>query len=310
MASAWRRSAGADRPRTISSISRTVRHTENVAIVRGGRNAARASVVPGWSRTCRSTGLPQRRKRGTSGSRIRATVTATTGSSGSQDPARAGRPGNAASVDQRRRYSRRTCQPATRCRPSGSSARKRSTASSSRHSANTAIRRSCRRSGDTVGAPRRMSARHSAWSRPGVVPADGGRSSALAVAAGGSSARWNVCIIGRAPGSRARILAGSFVDVARRALVTPRMLISQVKDLVRTHYVFPDVASDIADVLDRLAVESTDEPAFAEAATAALRSVNGDRHLRVRHYPDGVPPEKDDEEVRAWFASLAREDGP
>lgn len=98
--------------------------------------------------------------------------------------------------------------------------------------------------------------------------------------------------------------------MARRALVTPRMLISQVKDLVRTHYVFPDVASDIADVLDRLAVESTDEPAFAEAATAALRSVNGDRHLRVRHYPDGVPPEKDDEEVRAWFASLAREDGP
>ena len=33
--------------------------TENVETVRGGRIAASASVVPGWSRTRRSTGFPQ-----------------------------------------------------------------------------------------------------------------------------------------------------------------------------------------------------------------------------------------------------------
>jgi len=88
------------------------------------------------------------------------------------------------------------------------------------------------------------------------------------------------------------------------------MLIAQVQDLVRTHYVFPDVASDIADSLEDLDVDALDEPVFAEAATTALQSINGDRHLRVRHYPEGVPPEKDEDEVRAHFASLARENGP
>ncbi|MEV0889769.1 S41 family peptidase [Promicromonospora sp. MEB111] len=92
--------------------------------------------------------------------------------------------------------------------------------------------------------------------------------------------------------------------------LTPRMLIAQVQDLVRTHYVFPDVARSVADALDELTVDAVDEPTFAEAATTVLQSVNGDRHLRVRHYPEGVPPEQDEEEVRAYFAALAREHGP
>lgn len=88
------------------------------------------------------------------------------------------------------------------------------------------------------------------------------------------------------------------------------MLISQVQDLVRTHYVFPDVADRIAAVLDGVTVDGLDEPVAAKALTTALQSVNGDLHLRVRHYPDGVPPEQDEAEVRAHFAALAREQGP
>ncbi|GAA1525329.1 hypothetical protein GCM10009741_28590 [Kribbella lupini] len=48
------------------------------------------------------------------------------------------------------------------------------------------------REGEMVGAPRVISARHSAWRRPG---ADGGLHRARAVVAGLSSARWNVKIV-------------------------------------------------------------------------------------------------------------------
>jgi hypothetical protein len=87
-------------------------------------------------------------------------------------------------------------------------------------------------------------------------------------------------------------------------------MITEIQDLVRTHYVFPDVALHIAGSLDDLPLDGLDEAALAEAVTAALQSVNGDRHLRVRHYPDGVPPEKGEDEIRAHFAELARLNGP
>jgi hypothetical protein len=51
------------------------------------------------------------------------------------------------------------------------------------------------RSGETVGAPRRISARHSAYRNPGVEGAAGGLRSAPAVVVGRSSARWNVKIV-------------------------------------------------------------------------------------------------------------------
>ena len=50
--------------------------------------------------------------------------------------------------------------------------------------------------------------------------------------------------------------------------------------------------------------------AAAAALTVALQSVNGDRHLRVRHYPEGVPPEDDEADVRAWLAEMALQQGP
>src|SRR4051812_15327078 len=87
------------------------------------------------------------------------------------------------------------------------------------------------------------------------------------------------------------------------------MTITDVQDLVRTHYVFPDAAERIADALASVELDGTG-PEAAAALTAALQSVNGDLHLRVRHYPDGVPPDQDEDEVRAWFASMADEQGP
>lgn len=89
----------------------------------------------------------------------------------------------------------RTCQPAPNSLPRGWSARKVSTAASSSHRANIAIRRSCIRSGETVAAPRRISARHSAYRNPGVEGTLGAFHSAPTVVAGRSSARWNVKIV-------------------------------------------------------------------------------------------------------------------
>jgi hypothetical protein len=87
------------------------------------------------------------------------------------------------------------------------------------------------------------------------------------------------------------------------------MIITTTQDLVRTHYVFADLAEQIADVLSDITI-SGEDAADAAALTTALQSVNGDRHLRVRHYPEGVPPEDDEQDVRAWMAEMALQQGP
>ncbi|MEP9361350.1 S41 family peptidase [Nocardioides sp. CN2-186] len=87
------------------------------------------------------------------------------------------------------------------------------------------------------------------------------------------------------------------------------MITALIQDLVRTHYVFPDVAEQVAGLLDGV-TPTGDDAADAAALTAPLQSVNGDRHLRVQHYPEGVPPDQDEEEVLAWLAEMARTEGP
>ncbi|KHK99427.1 hypothetical protein LK09_01830 [Microbacterium mangrovi] len=85
------------------------------------------------------------------------------------------------------------------------------------------------------------------------------------------------------------------------------MLIDRIRDLVREHYVFPDIAATIADSLDGFVVDETDEPAAAAALTAALQAVNGDGHLRVRYYAEPIEPDPDPGD---FIAGLVREHGP
>ena len=87
------------------------------------------------------------------------------------------------------------------------------------------------------------------------------------------------------------------------------MLIRHIQALVRDHYVFPDVAARICTALDGVRLTGADDADTADTLTRALQSVNGDRHLRVRHYPDGVPPAEDDAAVDAWLGELARAQG-
>ncbi|MFD8697937.1 S41 family peptidase [Kitasatospora purpeofusca] len=70
-------------------------------------------------------------------------------------------------------------------------------------------------------------------------------------------------------------------------------VVDSVADLVREHYVFPDVARELADLLRRRNAEDA-YPAgsgeeLADAVTADLRSVNGDLHLALKHHDVPVP---------------------
>jgi C-terminal processing protease CtpA/Prc len=81
--------------------------------------------------------------------------------------------------------------------------------------------------------------------------------------------------------------------------------------LVRKHivdrYVFPEVAEKVAAVLaDRLAAGAyagfDDEESFAAAVTVDLQSVNGDKHLRLRHKVAELPDREeshDEDEYRS-----------
>ncbi|SEM05308.1 S41 family peptidase [Streptacidiphilus jiangxiensis] len=66
--------------------------------------------------------------------------------------------------------------------------------------------------------------------------------------------------------------------------------------LVAEHYVFPELAEELAALLRRRGAEGayeTDSPEeLAEAVTADLRSVNGDLHLGLKFHTEPVPAEK------------------
>jgi Peptidase family S41/N-terminal domain of Peptidase_S41 in eukaryotic IRBP len=86
-------------------------------------------------------------------------------------------------------------------------------------------------------------------------------------------------------------------------------VVEQVRALVEAHYLYPQVAAAVSQVLAQGLAEgrylAADAPALATAVTADLQSVNGDKHLRLKHHDQALPrraPGDDSEE----FAAMAR----
>ncbi|WP_405835570.1 S41 family peptidase [Streptomyces sp. NBC_01518] len=76
----------------------------------------------------------------------------------------------------------------------------------------------------------------------------------------------------------------------------PAPVIDETTRLLTEHYVFPETAEQLADLLHRRLAEGAydvdDAEELARLVTADLQSVNGDRHLRLRHHADPVPPKQ------------------
>ncbi|MDX2561328.1 S41 family peptidase [Streptomyces sp. TX20-6-3] len=79
-------------------------------------------------------------------------------------------------------------------------------------------------------------------------------------------------------------------------MLVPGPVIDETARLVREQYVFPEIAEQVAGLLrQRLAegaydIDSAEE--LAHLVTADLQSVNGDRHLRLKHHADPVSPQQ------------------
>lgn len=75
--------------------------------------------------------------------------------------------------------------------------------------------------------------------------------------------------------------------------------VAEVCRRLEEHYVFPDVAAKLAEVLRQREGEGAyaglGDPEFATAVTTDLQSVNGDKHLRLRYHVDPVAEDGDAE---------------
>ncbi|WP_308190011.1 S41 family peptidase [Streptomyces sp. MBT42] len=73
-------------------------------------------------------------------------------------------------------------------------------------------------------------------------------------------------------------------------------VIDETAGLVSEQYVFPEIAEQVADLLRRRLAEGAYDVDGAEElaglVTADLQSVNGDRHLRLKHHAEPVSPEQ------------------
>lgn len=76
----------------------------------------------------------------------------------------------------------------------------------------------------------------------------------------------------------------------------PAPVIDEIVRLLIEHYVFPETAEQLAGLLQRRLAEGAygvgDAEELARLVTADLQSLNGDRHLRLKHHADPVSPEK------------------
>ncbi|QFZ72031.1 peptidase S41 [Streptomyces fagopyri] len=76
----------------------------------------------------------------------------------------------------------------------------------------------------------------------------------------------------------------------------PAPVIDETARLLIEHYVFPEIAEQLAGLLQRRLTEGAydvdDAEELARLVTADLQSVNGDRHLRLKHHADPIPPKE------------------
>ncbi|MFI8280980.1 S41 family peptidase [Streptomyces sp. NPDC085929] len=76
----------------------------------------------------------------------------------------------------------------------------------------------------------------------------------------------------------------------------PAPVIGETVRLLTEHYVFPEIAEQLAGLLQRRLAEGTYDVDGAEElarlVTADLQSVNGDRHLRLKHHAEPVSPKQ------------------
>src|ERR1700731_577076 len=94
--------------------------------------------------------------------------------------------------------------------------------------------------------------------------------------------------------------------------VAPDTVVSRVRTLVETHYVFPEAAADISRVLaGGLAAGRYPAGArsLAETVTADLQSVNGDKHLRLLFHEEELAEQApgDDSEQYAAMTQWAEQ---
>ncbi|MET9723717.1 S41 family peptidase [Streptomyces zaomyceticus] len=79
--------------------------------------------------------------------------------------------------------------------------------------------------------------------------------------------------------------------------LAPAPVIDETARLLTEHYVFPEIAEQVVDLLRRRLAEGAYDAESAEElaglVTADLQSVNGDRHLRLKHHIEPVPPKRD-----------------
>ncbi|MFB7592529.1 S41 family peptidase [Streptomyces sp. NPDC056169] len=76
----------------------------------------------------------------------------------------------------------------------------------------------------------------------------------------------------------------------------PAPVIDETARLLNEHYVFPEIAEQLSGLLQRRLAEGAYDVDGAEElarlVTADLQSVNGDRHLRLKHHADPVSPKQ------------------
>ena len=85
-------------------------------------------------------------------------------------------------------------------------------------------------------------------------------------------------------------------------------LVQEVRTLVEEHYVYPGIGTEVAQLLAKGLAEGrypADERRLADAVTADLQAVNGDKHLRLLYHdqPIGHREPGDDAEE---YASMTR----